>query len=48
MNAPAADIPEMPTGGSVDIAQLTKLFASKAALNDLEKRLSACEVKNDS
>ena len=47
MAAPVPEIPVMPSGGNIDINQLTGLFATKQAFADLEKRLGACEIKND-
>jgi hypothetical protein len=42
---PSATI-QIPLGSNIDVGQLQSIFASKDALGNLEKRLSACEKTN--
>jgi len=44
----AAPVMELPVGTDIDVNALVGMFASKSALADLEKRLSECEIKNNS
>ena len=47
--APAPVVPvEIPKGGEIDVNQLSSMFASLGALQNLEKRVSQCEAKESS
>lgn len=41
------ELPPMPEGSNVDMQQLAQIFASQAAVAEIERRVRICEGKND-